>query len=705
MTDDRDRGPVNRSLSRAISRIRRAAAVQRSVRALVVGGSAILVALALGTSPDSRLVAGTLDLSPSSALASTGDPVVAAAGDIACDPLNTNFNGGAGSTNSCHQKAVSDLLVNAGLTAVLDLGDNQYYCGGYNAFLQSYDKSWGRVKNITRPAVGNHEYITSPGSDRTGCDSTNEGAAGYFRYFGAAAGEPGKGYYSYDIGSWHAIVLNSACGSAGGCGPTTPQGQWLRADLAAHNNYCTLAYWHVPLFSSGGRASSTYKTFWDALYAADADVVLNGHDHIYERFAPQTPSGAKDVARGLREFVVGTGGANHTSLGNAKPNSERRNSDSFGVLELTLHPTSYDWRFVPEAGKSFTDSGTTACHGVRTDTVAPSAPTGVSATAISPGLVSVTWQEATDDVGVSGYRVLRNGTQVGEVTTTQLTDDTVVPGTSYSYTVVAYDSAGNTSAASAPADVTTPADVTAPSVPTGLTATPASPDRVDLSWLASTDDVRVAGYDVLRDGAVIGSSSTTSYPDTTALPSTTYSYQVRARDESGNVSAPSSPVSATTPARPSVLDFRAVDDTYVRSDLPSSTFGSATTVQVDGSPTKNGLLRFQVSGIAGREVVSAVLELYCVDSGGSGGSIFRTDGAPWSEASVTWSTRPATSGAAVATVGKVTSGQWYQVDLTSLVRGDGTYDLEMTSASSDGADYTSDEDVSGRGPRLEVTVR
>ena len=313
-----------------------------------------------------RPVAGILNLAPVATVATVGgDPVVAAAGDIACDPLNSSFNGGAGSSSSCHAKQVSDLLVNAGLSAVLDLGDVQYYCGGYQAFLNSYDKSWGRVKSITMPSVGNHEYITSPAADRTGCDASNTGAAGYYKYFGAAAGQPGQGYYSFDIGTWHAIVLNSSCSGAGGCSPTTTQGKWLRADLAAHKNYCTLAYWHIPLYSSGGRAAATYKTFWDALYAADADLVLAGHDHTYERFAPQDPNGVKDTSRGLREFVVGTGGANHTSFTTIFPNSEVRNSDTFGVLKLTLHPTSYDWQFVPEAGKTFTDSGTTSCHGTQ----------------------------------------------------------------------------------------------------------------------------------------------------------------------------------------------------------------------------------------------------------------------------------------------------------------------------------------------------
>lgn len=313
------------------------------------------------------------------------DPVIAAAGDIACDPTNGSFNNGNGSSGSCRQKYTSDLLVNAGLAAVLALGDNQYYCGGYQAYLQSYDLSWGRVKSITRPAVGNHEYLTSGGTD---CTSANSGAAGYFNYFGSAAGNPSQGYYSFDVGTWHLIAINSNCSSAGGCSSSSPQGQWLVADLAAHTNFCTLAYWHIPLYSSGGRANANTQSIWQTLYNNNVDVVLNGHDHIYERFAPQSPNGALDTARGIREFIIGSGGANHTSLATIAANSEVRNVDTFGILKLTLHPTSYDWQFVPEAGKTFTDTGTGNCHGTTSGTPLPSptrTPTATNTLPASPG--------------------------------------------------------------------------------------------------------------------------------------------------------------------------------------------------------------------------------------------------------------------------------------------------------------------------------
>jgi hypothetical protein len=286
------------------------------------------------------------------------DPVVAAAGDIACDPTNSRFNDGQGVGSTCRQLAVSNLLLGANLAAVLTLGDTQYYCGGYSAFMQSYDLSWGRVKSITHPVVGNHEYLTSGG---TGCNSANAGAAGYFEYFGAAAGVPTQGYYSFNVGAWHLIALNSNCTQAGGCSAKSPQGKWLAADLAANQNVCTLAYWHIPLFSSGGRASASTRPLWQLLYDAHADLVLDGHDHIYERFAPQTPTGVADPVNGIREITVGTGGADHTHLATLAANSVVADTTTFGVLKLTLHATSYSWNFVPAVG-TFKDAGSATCH-------------------------------------------------------------------------------------------------------------------------------------------------------------------------------------------------------------------------------------------------------------------------------------------------------------------------------------------------------
>ena len=232
---------------------------------------------------------------------------------------------------------------------VAALGDLVYEDATASDFATCYAPSWGHFKARTRPAAGNHEY-NSPG------------AAPYYAYFGAAAGDPAKGYYSYDAGSWHVVVLNSNCG-VGGCDDNSPQVSWLRADLAAHPRFCTLAYWHHPRFSSGQIGSDAMTDgFWDALYAARADLVVVAHDHDYERFAPQRPKGQADPKLGLREFVVGTGGRSHFVMGTPIANSEVRNDTTFGVLRLTLHAARYDWQFVPVAGATFTDSGSGLCH-------------------------------------------------------------------------------------------------------------------------------------------------------------------------------------------------------------------------------------------------------------------------------------------------------------------------------------------------------
>ena len=330
-------------------RIRRSVSPAARVPALLIA-----VAFALAMLAAVPVVSGSV--------ARGADPVIAAAGDIACDPLDTSYHAGSGTATACDQKATSNLLVGHGYSAVLSLGDNQYYCGSLGAYQKVYDATWGRVKSITHPVPGNHEFLASGGgSQATGCNSTNLNGAGYYGYFGSAAGTKGRGYYSFNVGAWHLIALNSNCSQAGGCSASSPQGKWLKADLASHSNQCVLAYWHIPLFSSGGRANSGTKPLWTLLYAAHADLVLDGHDHIYERFAPQTPTGAADPTNGITQITVGTGGANHTSIASVVANSVVRNTNSFGVLAVTLHPTSFSWTFIHATG-SFTDSGSANCH-------------------------------------------------------------------------------------------------------------------------------------------------------------------------------------------------------------------------------------------------------------------------------------------------------------------------------------------------------
>ena len=284
---------------------------------------------------------------------------VAAAGDIACDPGKPKPAGpGVEPGIACGQQQTSDLLLTLHPNAVLALGDTQYSNGALAKYASAYGPSWGRLFTITHPATGNHEYLQSPES--------SEGA-GYFAYFGAAAGAVGKGWYSFDLGGWHLIALNGECASVGGCGAGSAQERWLAADLAAHKTKCTLAYWHEPRFSSGQHGDETaYGAFWNDLYGAGAEMVLNGHDHDYERFAPQNPAAGADADHGIREFVVGTGGEDQRPFKKVQPNSEVRSDHSFGVLDLTLNAGSYAWSFIPVAGATFTDSGNGTCHNAPT---------------------------------------------------------------------------------------------------------------------------------------------------------------------------------------------------------------------------------------------------------------------------------------------------------------------------------------------------
>ena len=261
---------------------------------------------------------------------------------------------GAGDIAACESQGdeATAMLLDSIRGTVIALGDNAYPSGTDAEYANCYDGTWGRHKARTKPTPGNHEYRTAD-------------ARGYFRYFGAAAGDPDKGYYSYDLGGWHIIVLNSnsSCTTIR-CGFASAQLRWLNADLAAHPVRCTLAYWHHPRFNSGDHHGNNTDVapFWKALYDAGADVVLNGHEHLYERFAPQTPNAEPDSVRGIRQFTVGTGGRSYYEFGKTQPNSEVRGGGIGGVIKLELRDDSYSWQFIPVKGSTFTDSGTGRCH-------------------------------------------------------------------------------------------------------------------------------------------------------------------------------------------------------------------------------------------------------------------------------------------------------------------------------------------------------
>jgi len=423
------------------------------------------------------------------------DPVLVGAGDIA-------------DCSSEDDEATANLLDNIPGT-VFTTGDNAYLDGTATDFMNCYEPSWGRHKARTYPSAGNHDYHT-------------EGAADYFSYFGPIAGEPGKGYYSYDLGTWHIIVLNSNIRVSAG----SEQEQWLRADLAAHPVACTLAYWHHPRFSSGEHHGSNVRMqpLWQALYDHGADVVLAGHEHNYERFAPQDPQGTADPVRGIRQFVIGSGGRPFYPLTNPIANSEVRNDDTHGVLKLILHSGSYSWEFVPVEGGTFADSGSAPC--------------------------------------------------------------------------------------------------------------------------------------------VTSETSTSS----------------------------------------DILIFTPLDDATVKSNSPDINYGAASELQADNAPYDNFLIKFEVSGLNNRPVLSAKLRLHNVNESDRGGDLYYVADNTWVENSVTWNTAPLAGSTALASLGPVSKDTWYEVDLTSLVIGDGTYSFRMSTASSDGADYASKEGQSGLAPQLIVSV-
>jgi peptidoglycan/xylan/chitin deacetylase (PgdA/CDA1 family) len=331
------------------------------------------------------------------------DPVIGAAGDIACDPSQAAFNDGLGTATDCRALYTGKLLT--GVDAVLPLGDVQYNCGGTAAFQQSYGPAWGPKLAITHPVPGGSDYKTSGGTD---CPAT--AGAGYYSYFGSRAGDPAKGYYSYNLGQWHIVALNTGpCenGDASFCAAGSAQDQWLQNDLANNTASCTLAYYQNPRWASaasGSGGDSTYQQLWQDLYAGGADAALNGDSHWYERFAPLNASGAIDSRYGVREFIVGTGGQGLDTPGTEVPTSQVLNNTTHGVIKMTLHSGSYDWQFLNDGESGFTDSGSVPCHG-RPDNTPPVTTISINGATPSAGWynapVNVTLA-ATDNQGGSG---------------------------------------------------------------------------------------------------------------------------------------------------------------------------------------------------------------------------------------------------------------------------------------------------------------
>ncbi len=502
-----------------------------------------------------------------------GQPfIVAAVGDGA-DGATANAN-------------VTNLIASLNPNLFLYLGD-VYEDGTMAEFYNWYgtgSSSYSRFLPITDPTIGNHEYIGSS-------------AAGYFDYWNNI-----PNYYSFNAGGWHFISLNSNAAHIG-VSSTSAQYTWLQQDLTANSSLCTIVYYHQPLYNIGPEGATTAMSdIWALLAQNGVPVVLNGHDHDYQRWVALDGSG-NPSANGVTEIIAGMGGHGLQTITNTDPRVaffDDTNPQAFGVLELALNASGANFQYINTSG-TILDSGVIPCS--------------------------------------------KGG-----------------------------------------------ADSQAPSVPSGLTATAASATQVNLAWQASTDNVGVAGYTIYRDNSSIATvpGSSLSYTDSSAMPSTTYSYTVDAFDAAGNHSAQSSPASVTTPAMPSSLTFSVGADTYVNSGSTTTNYGSATAWRVDGSPDLHAYLKFTVQGLAGYPVQSAYLKVYANTSSSIGISGLTVADNSWDENTMTYNTAPAL-GTVINSSGAITSGAWVTINVSSYVTGEGTYSFGVTTPGSSTLSFAAKE--------------
>jgi len=630
------------------------------------------------------------------------DPVLVGAGDIA-------------DCSGVQDEATAKLLDSIDGT-VFTAGDNAYDSGTATQFRDCYGPTWGRHKARTRPAPGNHDYNTS-------------GAAPYYSYFGDNAGPAGRGYYSYDLGAWHIVSLNSEIDA----GATSAQAQWLRDDLAAHPTTCTLAYWHKPVFSSGEHGNlSQMQAIWQILIQVGADVVVNGHDHDYERFAPQDANG-KATPNGIREFVAGTGGRSLRGFGSTKPNSEVRNSSSFGVLKLTLHASSYDWEFAPIAGQTFRDSGSAACVGAAnaptpTATATPTEPP--VATATSTGLPQET---ATATMTPTLPPV--NSSEIFTATFTPRADAFVSldsPGSSYALNSQLLAVAGSAekrsflgfTVAELPADaqiisaklrLTVVNDSTSGGQVYNLSNT-SWPEMITWKTQPAVDGPQLATLGPVALNSVVeidasalvkgngdysfaivspsGNQNTVGYASSNNLdparrPQLILEAQVPAPSPTPTPvpTEPITPTEIVTPTLPPVnsstpftATFTPRADAFVSQDSPGSAYSlSSQLLAVSGSAEKRSFICFTVEGLPiDAQVTSAKLRLTVVNDSAAGGEIYSLSNTGWSE-SITWRTQPAIDGPQLAVLGPVALNSVVEIDVSALVKGNGDYSLAIVS--------------------------
>ncbi|NNF55066.1 MAG: DNRLRE domain-containing protein [Acidimicrobiales bacterium] len=646
-----------------------------------------------------------------SVVASTLSPVIASAGDIACDRVGTT---------DCRQIATSDLILAGNYDAVLTLGDHQYECASTSEFAIGYEPSWGRVKSITRPAVGNHEYLTTGGID---CDPTGT-AADYFNYFGAAAGSPSEGWYSYDLGDWHLISLNSNCSKIGGCGPGSPQEQWLRADLAANPTACSVAYWHDPRWSSGAAHGSNTATaaLVDALYENGVDLILAGHDHHYERFAPQAPDGTADPQYGIREFVVGTGGRSVRALGPIEANSEFQWATEFGILELTLGTGSYDWAFLTESGAT-PDSGSAPCHGTPGSETPPETTisSGPSDPSPSPDATFVfsANEPATFECSLDGE------------TPTACASPAMFTGLSdgpHTFSVTATDNSGELDPTPATwewsVDTAVPVTVTIAATDPDAGESGTDPGQFTISRDGATGGPLTVQLDI--DGTATSDSDYAALPTSIEIPTSQSSAVITVEpiDDSESESTETVIMSIVadgaytigTPGSETVsiadnddppagqeITLVPVADTWVDESSPTTNFGTDQTLNVDGNANRaeEALLRFDVNGIAG-SAQSAKLRVFVTNATSNGPTVVLTE-TTWSESAVTWNTKPNPIGGIIDDAGSIPSGAYFEFDVTAAITGPGTYSFALLPQSTNGLGFRSKEAATSP-PELVITA-
>jgi hypothetical protein len=677
-----------------------------------------------------------------------GDSVAAVAAD---DPVLVGAGDVAG-CNTSSDEATGKLLDSIPGTVFI-AGDSVYENGTAAEFTNCFGPAWGRHKARIRPAIGDHELGTS-------------GATPYFNYFGAAAGPKPAAYYSYDLGAWHIVVLNGQCSFVpGGCGASSPQVQWLRNDLASTAAECIAAVWHRPRFSSGSRTGgpdAAYIPFWDTLSSFGADVVLNGHSHLYERFGLQDTAGDFDP-NGIRQFIVGTGGRSRESFGTAMPNSEFRYRDDAGVLKLTLHATSYDWQFIRATGATVVDSGTTGCHTSALDTVITSGPQGTTtATNATFGFASTkagsTFECDLDGAGFApctspkSYASVPLGTHTFSVRASVGGETDASPATR-SWTVVTAPPAPPPPITLAPeadarvvqgsptANFGTQSLLEADNSPvvqsylrfnvsgisapvtrarlrlyaTDSTGNGPALYRADPNALWSETGITWNNKPSASGGAVanLGSISANRYVeyDVTGTVTADGTYTFNLVAESTDGADFSSKEAATN--RPQLVVEMGTEggaggatvapdaDARVVQGSPNTNFGAQSALEADNSPVVESYLRFNVSGLTGT-VTRARLRLYATDPTGNGPALYRADpNALWTETGITWNNKPARVGGIVANLGGISDNRYVEYDVTATVSGNGTYTFNLKAESTDGADFSSRE-ASGNRPELVI---